>query len=64
MGMTNSIAKEYINVVDRIRTGNYRNRQTLAWLERERTTLHQQLRELCGGAVSMAKARKLSARSR
>jgi hypothetical protein len=64
VGMINSIAKEYIGVIDRIRNGSFSGKRDLHWLEGQRGLLHRQLCELAGKAVTVATARKLAARSR
>jgi hypothetical protein len=64
MGMINSIAKEYIGVIDRIRNGSFSGKRDLHWLEGQRGLLHDQLERLAGKHVTVAAARKLAARSR
>ena len=62
--MLNSLAKEYLWMIDRIRWGEFRNTRELRWLEGQRALLHQQMTELLGRPVDMQTARRLAARSR
>jgi len=63
MGLIASIAKEYLDVIDRIERGGLSPRQYRD-LDQERVVLHRQLEELTGQRVTVAVARRLAASSR
>ena len=58
--MIGSIAREYVEVIDRIRYGQFADTDELRYLEGQRALLHQQLMELLGGEVTVGEARGLA----
>jgi len=64
MAMRNSVAREYLQVVDKIRNGGFHGKRELQDLTRQKATLHKQLNELCGHRVTVAEARQLARRRR
>ena len=64
MSMTSSIAREYLDTIDRIRYSKFKNKRDLRWLEGQRALLHRQLTELTGKRVTVALTRRLAASSR
>ena len=64
MAMKNSVAREYVQVVDAIRGGDFHSRKALQRLTRQKATLHRQLNELCKHQVSLQEARQLARRRR
>jgi hypothetical protein len=64
MAMRNSVAREYLQVADKIRNGSFHGQKELQDLTRQKATLHKQLNELCGHTVSMAEARQVARRWR
>jgi len=64
MAMKNSVAREYLQVVDAIRNGSFHSRKALQRLTRQKTTLHRQLNELCKHQVTVAEARQIARRRR
>ena len=58
--MIGGIAREYVEVIDRIRYGQFTNTDELRYLEGQRALLHQQLMELLGRGVTVREARVLA----
>jgi hypothetical protein len=58
--MISSIAREYVEVIDRIRYGQFADTDELRYLEGQRALLHQQLVELLGRQVTAMEARVLA----
>jgi hypothetical protein len=58
--MISSIAREYVEVIDRIRYGQFAGTDELRYLEGQRALLHQQLLELLGREVTVREARVLA----
>ena len=58
--MISSIAREYVDVIDRIRYGQFVSTDELRYLEGQRALLHEQLMELLGREVTVREARVLA----
>jgi hypothetical protein len=58
--MIGSIAREYVDVIDRIRYGQFVSTDELHYLEGQRALLHEQLMELLGREVTVREARVLA----
>jgi hypothetical protein len=58
--MIGSIAREYVDVIDRIRYGQFVSTDELRYLEGQRALLHEQLMELLGREVTVREARVLA----
>jgi hypothetical protein len=58
--MIGSIAREYVEVIDSIRYGQFADVSELRYLEGQRALLHQQLMELLGREVTVREARILA----
>ncbi len=58
--MIGSIAREYLEVIDRISYGQFASKRELRYLEGQRALLHQQLTELLGYEPTVAQARALA----
>jgi hypothetical protein len=58
--MISGIAREYVDVIDRIRYGQFTDTDELRYLEGQRALLHQQLMELLGREVTVSEARVLA----
>ncbi len=58
--MIGSIAREYLEVIDRISYGQFSSTRELRYLEGQRALLHQQLTELLGYEPTIAQARALA----
>jgi hypothetical protein len=61
--MIGSIAREYIEVIDRIQYGQFTSKQELRYLEGMRALLHRQLTELLGYEPTVAQAQALALQS-
>ena len=62
--MIGSIAREYVEAIDRIQYGRFSSKQELRALEGQRALLHQQLTELLGHEPTVEEARALAMQSR
>ena len=58
--MISGIAREYVDVIDRIRYGQFVSTDELRYLEGQRALLHQQLMELLGREVTVREAQALA----
>ncbi|MEA3340885.1 MAG: hypothetical protein U9R15_13055 [Chloroflexota bacterium] len=58
--MIGSIAREYLEVIDHIRYGQFANTHELRYLEGQRALLHQQMIELLGYEPTMAQVRAIA----
>jgi hypothetical protein len=62
--MLGSLAREYLDVIERLRWGEFRDKQEQRWLEGQRGLLHRQLEQVSGERVTVRKARRWATRSR
>ena len=62
--MSANLAREYLDIIDKIRYGQFRDKKHLHWLEGQRAVLHNQLERATGKSVTVAMARRMAARSR
>jgi hypothetical protein len=58
--MISGIAREYVEVIDLIRYGQFTDTDELRYLEGQRALLHQQLMELLGQEITVSEARGLA----